>query len=674
MIQREQELFEQIADAIKDNHLPLDDRLDLLFSALFELDKIQKGQRGEYSEELLKEVTQEAALKELLKQIADTAETEDTNTRIIRSILMFAKKNPEIYGLSIRFKLFIQKCLANTSLENEKPVEMNTIQLKQEWIAKKLHQIQDLGEDAVNAQLFVDELRKGNFFVASRFANWVVKKYNTPELNPKTIVLGVDNLHPLIAYELAYTDISPKDIPAVLMMFDNTSGLDQYDANLILSGISNLTSELAAINKRDPDENALDAMKVKHGQILRAQNPVNELIEHGLIFDDQVDLGEHYESDKVTAFSRKNRNRITANLILLNRPNASLNEIETVMSFNHQINEYLDHLEANPPENPQDEYYNNRVNAAYKMLESLQKSGTVYDGIIPNLITQSKIIATNKPTPWEVEWLRKSRELITTQLILLNTWDAHSEHNGVLVAIQKQLIRYIHRLETEISDAPDLHLETHLKLAYDMLAVLQQRGSIKEVVIPEIIAIVHEIAQTHPKDWEIDWLRSTRDSLTANFMGLNTDQADFEDDNEKLLELKNKIISYLDFLENNPPEKLQQTYANRVIAAYKMLEVLQLGGKVKEDIIPRIKAQAQIISQNKPGIPELGFLGWLQSFFDYFKKPMALKTSIALEEIDQIVKFTETKEPANHDLGQENKDISMEGGEKIKSQKGPFSI
>ncbi|STY29652.1 Uncharacterised protein [Legionella wadsworthii] len=672
MIQREKELLEQISDAIKDTNRPLNDRLDLLFSALFELDKIQKGQRNGYSEELLKEVTKEAALEELLKQIAATAETEDTDTKIVRSILKFALKNPEIYGLSIRFKPFIQQCLANTSIEAETPVALNTVILKQDWVAREVLQIQDLGEDAPNAQIFVDALRKGDYFVASKFSNWVVKKYETPELNPKGVILGVDNLHPLIAYELAYTDISPEDMPAVLVMFDHSQAEDQYNAILISSGISNLINEIAAIKKIDSDQNPIDVLKEKHEQFLKSENPVEELIEKGLTFKDIEDLGDHSHPDKVKHFSRLNRSPVTTNSILLNTPTASLDEMDTLINFKDQIFEYIDYLEANPPENPQDESYNNRLKAAYEMLKTLQKGGTFYDNIIPNLITQSKIIAANNPTPWEVDWLRKSRESFTTQLIQLNTWDAHSEHIGVLVALQKQLIRYMHHLETEISNAPKPHLSQHLELAYDMLAVLQLGGSIKEVMIPKINSIVRSIAQSNPQIWEIDWLRATRDSLTANFMGLNTIHADFVVDHEKLLELKNKIISYLDYLENNPPENFQQTYVNRVKAASAMLEILQQGGKVKEEIIPKIKAQADIISKNKPGILELGFLGWLQSFFDQFKKPMSLETSKALEEINKIVQSNEVKEPANHVLEQEN--ISMEGGEGTKSQKGPFSI
>lgn len=118
-----------------------------------------------------------------------------------------------------------------------------------------------------------------------------------------------------------------------------------------------------------------------------------------------------------------------------------------------------------------------------------------------------------------------------------------------------------------------------------------------------------------------------------------------------MLELKQKVIQYVNYLQANTPANPQETFNNRVIAANNMLQILQKGGSIKKDIIPGIKVQAAIIAKNQPGLQELGLLGWLKSFFDRFKPRVIKETSSTLNAISDIVKSRENQDLKKPDDG-----------------------
>lgn len=121
---------------------------------------------------------------------------------------------------------------------------------------------------------------------------------------------------------------------------------------------------------------------------------------------------------------------------------------------------------------------------------------------------------------------------------------------------------------------------------------------------PEIDSV--DLREYYKQNQITAFAKRNRDSITTNLIVLNIKRACPEEVNT-LLAIKKHIIQYMNYTEANPPEKPQQTYVNRLKAAEGMLEILQKGGTIKDDIIPGIKTQASIIANNKPGLRELGF-------------------------------------------------------------------
>lgn len=115
MIKREQEILEQIARAFMDE-LSKEVRFDLVFSALFELDKIQKGQTTQLSKDQRAEISSEEATKVLLNRIATTEKTNNADIKAVRNILTQIIKDPEAFGLSGKIRSFFFPTLKLPSL------------------------------------------------------------------------------------------------------------------------------------------------------------------------------------------------------------------------------------------------------------------------------------------------------------------------------------------------------------------------------------------------------------------------------------------------------------------------------------------------------------------------------------------------------------------------------
>lgn len=412
MIKREQEMLEQLAKAFTDE-LSKEVRIDLVFSALFELDKIQKGQTAQLPKVQLVEVNSEVVTQIVLKQIAATKETDNADIKAVRSILSQIMRAPDAFGLSRKMRAFFLP-YAETFIASKGEVidhETDLVLLYQrDWMTRTVLSIQDLGTNAEDAQIFVDALRTGNYAITSKFARWVTKKYSDVKLNPEHNFIGAEDIFPLVAYELAQTDIRAADMAAIMYMYDHTTEDNQYTASLMFSGVQtslNRQSALQRAHPKDSPSQILTRMRMEHKDFLKKENPVRSLIKEGISYDpeiDSVDLKDHYKENQITAFAKKNRDSITTNLIILNIKGASPEDVNTLLAIKKYIIQYINYTEANPPEKPLQTYIN-RLKAAEEMLEMLQKGETIKEDIIPGIKAQASIIANNKPGLRELGFL-----------------------------------------------------------------------------------------------------------------------------------------------------------------------------------------------------------------------------------------------------------------------------
>lgn len=143
---------------------------------------------------------------------------------------------------------------------------------QRDWMTRKVLSIQDLGANAEDAQIFVDALRIGNYAITSKFARWVTKKYSDVTLNPERNFIGAEDIFPLVAYELAQTDICAADTAAIMYMYDHTTEDNQYTASLMFSGVQtslNRQSALQRAHKEDSPSQILMRMRTEHNALLK---------------------------------------------------------------------------------------------------------------------------------------------------------------------------------------------------------------------------------------------------------------------------------------------------------------------------------------------------------------------------------------------------------------------
>lgn len=85
-------------------------------------------------------------------------------------------------------------------------------------------------------------------------------------------------------------------------------------------------------------------------------------------------------------------------------------------------------------------------------------------------------------------------------------------------------------------------------------------------------------------------------------------------------EIKTKITDYLTILHNNPVKeseknpKLVTAYNNRLQAGQNMLLSLYQG-KPRQELMQDLERHIKTIEKNKPGLAELGFIGWIKNLF-----------------------------------------------------------
>ncbi|QLZ69711.1 hypothetical protein FOLKNPGA_02509 [Legionella sp. PC1000] len=412
MIKRKQEILEELARAFT-NELSKEARFDLVFSALFELDKIQKGQITQLSKAQLEEVSNEAATKVFLDRISATTKTNNPDIKTARNILTQIIRDPEAFGLDGKIRSFFLPFAKTFITAKGDVVEEQIVSAdlhQRDWMIRKILFIQDLGTNAESAQIFVDALRTGNYAITSKFARWVISKYNDVTLNPARRPIGADDILPLVAYELAQTDIRAEDMAAIMYLYDHTKEDNQYTASLMFSGVQTSLNRQSALQRAYPKDNPsqiLMRIRTEHATFLTMDDPVGSLVKEGLSYDheiDSVNLKEHYEENKITAFAKKNRDSITTHLIALNIKRASPDDINTLLAIKNHIIKYINFSETHPPEKPQ-QTYTNRLNAAEEMLKILQKGETIKDDIFPGIRAQANIIAMNKPGLRELGFL-----------------------------------------------------------------------------------------------------------------------------------------------------------------------------------------------------------------------------------------------------------------------------
>ncbi|WP_058523725.1 hypothetical protein [Legionella birminghamensis] len=396
MTQSDHELFRQIENALSPDKLTCTNRVDLIFSSLFELDNKLRAQSSLSEDE---KANWQTSIESLKKQLAATAKTNDKDIKWVRKLFMQVLKNPELFGLSKSMNTLLNPLFD----PDAKTLDSDKVLFEQKkWMLANVFGVQDLTTETTNAQVFIDALRKGNYTIALQFSHWVVNKYMDIKLNPKQIALGADNILPLIAYELALTDIRREDMAAIMHLHDHSQGSsNQYTATLFFSGLTILQNHQSALKRQHPHENELQIlarMQNDYQAFLKSDNPVKHIVKSGALFDeeDEAELNEYYTQEKIASFASTNRERLTHNLILLNTENASPADILGLLELKQKVIQYVNYLQANTPANPQ-ETFNNRVIAANNMLQILQKGGSIKKDIIPGIKVQAAIIAKNQP-------------------------------------------------------------------------------------------------------------------------------------------------------------------------------------------------------------------------------------------------------------------------------------
>ncbi|HHT0594537.1 TPA: hypothetical protein ACTXXA_003081 [Legionella anisa] len=103
---------------------------------------------------------------------------------------------------------------------------------------------------------------------------------------------------------------------------------------------------------------------------------------------------------------------------------------------------------------------------------------------------------------------------------------------------------------------------------------------------------------------------------------------------EYLLNLQQNVESYLDFLDQNRPDKdpkWLKTYAARKDAAENMLIFVKTAGlREPAKTLEYLQNSIKTIENNRPGLFELGFIDWVKSFFKKYEAEMVKKTDGAL--------------------------------------------
>lgn len=402
----EREQLQKIAKALTSTEdLTQEARLDLVFSALFELDKIQKGQLDGLSEEQLEEVFSGDITKTLIAQISATKDTDNTGIKDVRSILSNAMRNPWEFDLSGKMQLnsffqpYAETSIAPNLSEKADGDEVGRLLvLKRNWIVRKLLK-QDLGAGAQDAQIFVDALRKGDYVIVAGIVPWLLNKFDDARLNPNHEAIGGDPLIPILAYELAKTDIGPEDKAALTHMCNSTAGDVQHASISINTCLDVMLGRLSALKRENPQDTQkqlLERMHTEYENFLKEKDPVKSITKNGCDFNEQDLVIIPFDQQKVEDFANANRNSISANLIVLKTREASPEDTQVLLDVKDRILDYINYLEKNSPAKPS-ENFNNRLNAANEMLTVLQKGGTIKGDVIPAIKEQMAVIEKNKP-------------------------------------------------------------------------------------------------------------------------------------------------------------------------------------------------------------------------------------------------------------------------------------
>lgn len=106
-------------------------------------------------------------------------------------------------------------------------------------------------------------------------------------------------------------------------------------------------------------------------------------------------------------------------------------------------------------------------------------------------------------------------------------------------------------------------------------------------------------------------------------------------DEVSLLNLQQKIESYLDFLDKKRPDKdprWLKTYEARKGAAENMLIIVKTASlREPAKTLEYLQNHIKTIENNRPGLFELGFIDWVKSFFKKYEAEMVKETDVSLE-------------------------------------------
>ncbi|KTD67219.1 MULTISPECIES: hypothetical protein [Legionella] len=443
-------------------------------------------------------------------------------------------------------------------------------------------------------QDYIDALREGNYPLAAGLGRFLYTKYMP--LNDGE-VLGADEVTPLMASLLAETDITSADIANIQHgVLSLPFGLEsQYYMTQIMSGAITLLSNEAALMKQEGNQG-------------KSAKDIRQMVR------DEINVA-------ITGPTYKEKNR--AQEVIANITNAkSSKELEALLAKEMTIQKVfafvVDHL-------------------IKENVGQIRAKGTRLIHHLNNI--ENHVAELNREADKleaEIEVLKKDLENLYNKIGKLPKDDFMAQKKALddNIALKKVHLRETIKL---ISIA-----NGHKHMAEDQLLILCNK--------PEEFNndhILHHLKGITNKRGEVSAKKALEGLPVEAF----------------LQEVQQQIESYLDFLDKKPVEnpdknpRLLDAYHARKNAAENMLIFIKTASlRTPQETIINLQHQAKTIESNRPGIRELGFLGWLKDFFIFWKKSEMTKiTDDTLKNVNSVLasKKTEFKEQPEKQVPEE---------------------
>lgn len=427
----------------------------------------------------------------------------------------------------------------------------------------------------VKPQDYVDALREGNYEVAANLGRLLNDRYIP--LNGG-VELGADEVTPLMAGLFAETDFTIDDIVRLrlgvsALSFDQEA---QYYMTQMVSGASTLLSNEASLMKQDANKDIppADIRQMVAGKIKEA-------------------LAGPYV---------KNATQDVVAAITSMEKNQEMEELVKKKRSHQQVFTYaLEHLiKENVPQ----------IRAAGNILNNY------HEKVVEN-IQHTESESMKKVNLLEEE-IKKLRE------------DLKELNNEIGTPSDKDLLAQKKEIENTI--------KTNIQSKLEILTSIREANAHKNMVVEQIMHLCNKpeefkdknILDNYIQDFFRQSSKERKVSVQEVLSGLPV--------HESLQQVQQKIEFYLHFLDENPvdePEKnprLLKAYEARKNAAENMLLIIKTAGlREPEATLFHLKTHTKTIEANRPGLRELGFIGWLKNFFEKYKSKMTKETDATLE-------------------------------------------